>query len=486
MICIVIITIMLAILFAACNILLEKARKSFMNNETLNTMRIMYLKNVKQTLSIIIDIPNRTDLIQLSIFAVLPNESIIRAGIYLTYNNTIRINMNKIFRIYKKWARYLINLNDNVKDIDIGLITILTAYSSKGVFTKIYVIPLNLYNITFKRLSVVVYIKDILTSKDMIISSNKIDELIFKSLRNITREKIDKVERYHNIVCARSRENYTCIVYFFIWNVGIEYTNINTTVPLLAVKIGKVLRNINKIIFRELLETDKDTDILFSVDSLQLFAGYISHVLAGPLLVLHGSNIWLNYTRIISKVCKNESIIFVGFRGDLYFLKYNLYYCYYVLTGSKTKIHCKILNTTMLLSFAIPYIYNNSIYPTYGYLSNNFTIIRKLLNSSQVAYITSRISINLVQTKRERCVVGLAIIKKDIIISLREILKVPYIVEILSKKCSFSRKTFNINIILSLSSKYRVYVKTFYINDLIDKYLGYRFPIHVTYIELSS
>ncbi|NPA70167.1 MAG: hypothetical protein GXO26_05100 [Crenarchaeota archaeon] len=483
---IVIITIILTTLLVIYETLLEKTRKNTINTRTCRVVRIKYVRSIKQTLSIVIDLPNRTDFIQLGVFSILPNKSIIRIGIYLTYNSTVRISMNKIYRIYEKWVRYFTSLNDTIKDIDIGFLIILTAYSSEGVFTKIYVVPLNLYNATFRKLSVIVNIKDMLTSRDMIISSSEVDKLISESLRNITGENVSKVERYHNIVCVRSRDSYVCMVYFFIWNMGIEYMNINTTVPLLAIKISKALKNVDRIVLRELLETDKGVDILFSVDSLKLSIGRISHVLAGPLLVLRGSNVWLNYMKIVSKIYENESVMFVGFRGDLYFLTYNLYYCYDILRGLKNRTHCKILNITMLLSFAIPYIHDNSISPVYGYLSNSFTIVRKYLNSSLVTYTGSRVSIDLAQIENNSCVVGLAIVRESIIISLKATLKVPYVVEIVSRKCSLLKRFFSINVVLKLPSKCRVHVRMFYINGLVDKYVGSIHSIYVTYLEVSG
>ncbi|NPA70955.1 MAG: hypothetical protein GXO26_09110 [Crenarchaeota archaeon] len=481
---IVIIMIILITLLVTYETLLEKTRKNIINTRTCGVIRIKYVRSIKQTLSIVIDIPNRTDFIQLGVFSILPNKSMIRVGIYLTFNGTVRISMYKIYRIYERWVKYFTSLNDTIKDIDIGLLIILTAYSSEGVFTKIYAIPLNLYNITFRKLSVVVNIKDILTNKDMILSSDEVHELVSELFRNITGESIGKAERYHNIICANSRGNYVCIVYFFVWNMGIEYTDINTTVPLLAVKISKALKNVDKIELRELLETDKDVDILFSVNSLKLFTGHISHVLAGPLLVLHGLNVWLNYTKIISKIYENGSAIFIGFRGDLYFLKYNLYYCYDILRGLKNRTHCKILNVTMTLSFAFPYIRDNSISPAYGYLSNNFTIVRKYLNSSSTTYTGSKVNIDLAQVENGSCVIGLAIVRRSILISLKDILKVPYIVEIMSRECSFLEKFFNIRVILKLSSKYRAHVRKFYIDRLVDKYVGPIHPIYVTYLEV--
>jgi len=328
----------------------------------------------------------------LSLYAWMPNGSIVELGRFLDKSGTIDIKVTKVVSVLREWHRYLASHGNDPKLVKPGIIVLGAVHTSKGVYGVVRSIPLDIAKI-LSGSSVEIKIAGKLIPNNILVTISEVRELteLVKRKMNagVSAEdtftkndgsdndaisfssgwSLDDIEDCCGVTCDKGN----CTYYCFIWKLEEVYASVlNQSAPLAVVYLhdtvgANYVNRVNDILLREYFkaEESKGIEVAFGITtSIKKSSGEISYSIPGFTMKLGGDNhVWLDYYKRFFEGSdfSNRAILAIGMKGDFAFAKYRLQYCY----TTENRWACIDTGTEVNMTLSRPVIENNRIMEWY-------------------------------------------------------------------------------------------------------------------------
>lgn len=303
-----------------------------------------------------------------SLFAWMPNGSIVELGEFFGRKGATSINPIKIVGFLKTWYGYLVAHENNPALIKPGIIIMGAIHTPLGVYGVVRSVPLDMIKI-LKGFTTEIRIVENMTKKNILIPINEVEKDIQKlesKLANRTgngfntsKSSLDWPPRFiwsDNCYCSAI----TC--YCYAWKLDKVYAaEENKSVPLIIVFIHGNVHRLAGVMLKEYFRADEfeGVNIAFgAIAAMPLSSGEFE--LAGFTVELGGENhVWLDYTKYFFRDVdfSGSSLLAIGLYANLAFASYRLELC------EVSGILCYDLNERANMTLASPVIRNNRIIP---------------------------------------------------------------------------------------------------------------------------
>ncbi len=327
----------------------------------------------------------------LSLYAWMPNGSIIELGKFLGKNGATDIKVTKVTSFLREWYRYLASHGNDPRLVKPGIIVLGAIHTPKGIYGVMKGIPLDMAKI-LRGLSVEIKIVEKLTPDNVLVPISKVEKhaklALAKAKANVSISMksifTNNEDSDTGVVLLSSAwppdeiENYCGItshgVYCYIWKLDKVYASVlGEGAPLVVAYVydvvsGDYVKRINDVLLREYFEAEESRDIYVAFGitaSIKKGSGEISYSIPGFTVELGGDNhVWLDYYERFFEGTdfSNRAILAIGMKGDFAFAKYKLQYCYKG-RESPTQWSCIDTDEEANMTLARPVIENNEILP---------------------------------------------------------------------------------------------------------------------------
>ncbi len=352
---------------------------SIVVDNPVDNVEVVYLKpGNKQFFRIVVSPVNGSYPVAVSVYMWMPNGSIVSLGEYVSRSGVVGLKKDLVFNAYRSWAVYLREHSNNISYFKIGLILLVTVHTPRGVYTIIKSVPLNVYRIVVERTSVEIRIRPVLTKCELTLTSADVRTITIRVLKRLIARKYrtcagssefppGEIKEYCGSSCAPGTR--ACVYYCFVWKLKKVYASLlNKGVPLVVAYVWLDSNLVHDVLLREYFEAKESEGIYVSFGitaAVETSSGEISYEVPGFTVQLGGENkVWLDYKKRFWEGIDftNDALLAIGFRGDMAFAEYKLYYCYASITGWT----CLELDKEANMTLARPVIRNNVIEPWYG------------------------------------------------------------------------------------------------------------------------
>jgi len=335
-------------------------RKIFMNG----SIDVVYKTSLERP-RVLIKIHNvdYNDPVVLSMFIWMPNGSVVDAGRTFFRGSYGEIDYKYLANVYDEWNNHLKKIGAKPGSIDIGLIILGTIHKRDGVYTLAISIPLNPEYIS-KRLGIEITInKELEKTIDIdeikkINISKRSEEIKFSEKESLVPIAYAQTtwppEGFYD-ACLPNPYNPN-LVDCYIWKLDESKVAYNVDIPLVAVAIRNSWDRVFNVNLFETLRAGSVSGIkvVFSIG-----AAVATSSGTGSLVLRY--KIWgydwvandetaasLSYFKEFrpGRDFNGQSILYIGFKGDIAYVKYKLYYCYTAIIFTCVSLD-RFANTTM-------------------------------------------------------------------------------------------------------------------------------------------
>jgi hypothetical protein len=276
------------------------------------------------------------DPVVLSMFIWMPNGSVVEVGKTFFKGSYGEIDYKYLSNVYDEWNRHLKVIGARPSSIDIGLIILGTIHKKDGVYTLATSIPLNPEYIS-KRLGIEITInKELVKTIDIeeikkINISKRSEEIRFSEKEYLIpiahAQTTTWPPKYIYEVCYESG---LC----FTWVLRESKVAYNVNIPLVAVAIRNSWDRVRSVNLIEMLTAGSTSGvkIVFSIGAGEkTFSGGLRYRIWGYDWVANDETAAnLSYFQYYYPGIhfNGQSILYIGFKGDIAYVRYQFAYCY--------------------------------------------------------------------------------------------------------------------------------------------------------------
>jgi len=325
-------------------------RKIFMNG----SIDVVYKASLEKPRALVkIYNVDYNDPVVLSMFIWMPNGSVVDIGKTFFKGSYGEIDYKYLANVYDEWNRHLKVIGARPGSIDIGLILLGTIHKKDGVYTLATAVPLNPEYIS-KRLGIEI------TINKKLIKTLDIEEIKKINISKRSEEiKFSEKESLAPIAHAQTTWPPNEIIAYcpdggcWVWRLDESKVAYNVDIPLVATAINYRWDRVHGLTLREhvVANSRAGVNVVFGIgagigDKSQVSSGSVDYQILGYDIVLKDETAAsLDFYRAFFSGAdfNGESILYVGFKGDIAYVRYVLAFCGYWC--SYTTIYA---NTTMV------------------------------------------------------------------------------------------------------------------------------------------